>query len=317
MKRVFLAAFFFLVISAPTFGQTEPSSTRVISADPSAGFFYPYYLFVPKTAAPAGSQKVEKPILVSTNNTGTTNDDLSVHEANVKRRIAQMALAFGKLGVPILMPVFPRSSSEWTIYTHALDRDTLITDKKELKRLDLQLAAMIDDARKRLAEEKMPTDRRVLIYGFSAAGMFANRFAFLHPERVKAAAIGSPGGWPIIPKGEHKSRMLRFPIGTADLETVAGRKLNIDQLRKVRFLIFMGDKDENDSVVFKDGYEPEDTDLIFELFGKTPLERWATAKRSYADAELSAEFRLYANIGHTMTPAIIGDVAAFLESAMQ
>jgi hypothetical protein len=35
--------------------------------------------------------------------------------------------------------------------------------------------------------------------GFSASGAFTNRFTLLHPEMIKAASIGAPGGWPIVP----------------------------------------------------------------------------------------------------------------------
>ena len=111
---------------------------------------------------------------------------------------------------------------------------------------------------RRLKKKNLKFDKRVLINGFSASGMFANRFTFLHPTRVKAAAIGSPGGWAIAPAAEFKGKTLRYPIGTSDFKTVAGEKLDLKNLRKVPLFIFLGDKDENDSVVFGDGYEEED-----------------------------------------------------------
>ncbi|MGD9589227.1 MAG: hypothetical protein AB7Q37_00815 [Pyrinomonadaceae bacterium] len=312
MRILFTFVVIILGISA-AIGQPQTPDVRRIEADPSQGFSYPYYLYVPpKTASPAGRH-----LLVLPNNTGKINDDLAVHEENVKRRIAQVPFAFGKLNVAAIMPVFPRPETDWKIYTHALDRDSLTTDKKQYGRLDLQLIAMIDDARKRLAEEKIAADKRVLIYGFSASGMFANRFAFLHPDRVLAAAVGSPGGWPIAPASEFNGKKLRYPIGTGDLKEVAGKQLNIGELRKVRFLIFLGDKDDNDSVIFGDGYEPEDKDLVFELFGKSPIDRWETSKKLYADAKLTAEFKLYPGIGHTMTLPIISDVGQFFESVLK
>lgn len=302
-----------LALVTSVFSQSPSSDVRKIDADRSRGFSYPYYLYVPTTSdVPVGRH-----LLVLPNNTGKGNDDLTVHEANVKRRIAQVPLAFGKLNVPAIMPVFPRPMADWKIYTHALDRDSLTTEKAEYARFDLQLGAMIDDARQRLAKEKIDTDKRVLIYGFSAAGMFANRFAFLHPDRVLAAAVGSPGGWPIAPAAKFNGKNLRYPIGIADLEAVAGRKVEAKKLKDVRFLVFLGDRDDNDSVVFGDGYEPEDKDLIFELFGKSPVDRWEVSKKLYSDAKLNAEFKMYPGIGHTLTPGIINDVNSFFESAMK
>jgi len=222
-----------------------------------------------------------------------------------------MGMAFGKMNVPALMPVFPRPATDWKIYTQALDRDSMLTDKAEYRRFDLQLAAMIRHARAKLAKENIKIDERVLMYGFSASGMFVNRFAFLHPEMVKAAAIGSPGGWAIAPTEKFNDKALRYPIGTGDFKTVTGKKLDSKNLKKVAFFIFLGDKDDNDSVVFGDGYEEEDKNLIFELFGKTPLERWEISKKLYAESKLQAEFKLYPGIAHKITPEILGDIHAF------
>jgi pimeloyl-ACP methyl ester carboxylesterase len=269
-------------------------------------------LYVP----PKSDLAATRHLLVLPNNTGKGDDDLAIHEANVKRKIAQVPLAFGKLNVPAIMPVFPRPGTDWKIYTHALDRDALTTEKKEFSRFDLQLVAMIDDARRRLGDEKIVTDSRVLIYGFSAAGMFSNRFAFLHPERVLAAAVGSPGGWPLAPSTEFNGKKLRYPIGIHDLETVSGKKFEIERLRKVRLFIFLGDKDDNDSVIFGDSYEPEDKELVIAAFGKLPVDRWESSKKFYADARLDAEFKLYPGIDHTMTLPIIADVNQFFETAM-
>jgi hypothetical protein len=58
---------------------------------------------------------------------------------------------------------------------------------------------MIEDARAKFAREKLKFDERVYMIGWTASGMFVNHITFLHPKRVKAAAIGSPGGWAIAP----------------------------------------------------------------------------------------------------------------------
>jgi hypothetical protein len=73
----------------------------------------------------------------------------------------------------------------------------------------------------------------------------------------------------------------------------------------------LGDKDENDSLVFGDGYEEEDKNLVFELFGKTPVERWEISKKLYAENKLQAEFKLYPDTAHKVTPAMIFDVQDF------
>ena len=313
MKQIILICIITLLaaVFCPAQKTVNPSEIFKIEADSGKGFFYPYYLYVPSALRDTEKRKLTKTILVIPNNTGKIDDSLEVHETDVKRRITQNAMLASKLGVAILMPVFPRPKTDWKIYTHSLDRDSMLTDKMEYRRFDLQLVAMIDNARERLEKENLKTDKRVLMTGFSASGMFVNRFAFLHPTRVKAAAIGSPGGWAIAPVAEYKEKSLRYPVGAGDFKTVAGEKLDLKNLRKVAFFMFLGDEDDNDSVVFGDGYETEDKDLVFELFGKTPVERWEISKTLYRESKLNADFKLYPNVKHTVTNEMIGDIMTF------
>lgn len=311
-----LYAFFILAAYSPVLAQapaplTEKDYLRV-DADTSAGFAYPYYLYVPPELKDAVPGHQIYSILVLPNNTGKVDDDFAVHEADVKRRITMGGAIASLLKVAVLMPVFPRPKTDWRIYTQALDRDSMVTAKKEYRRLDRQMLAMIDNARARMRTDGLRVDKRVLINGFSAQGMFANRFTFLHPDRVKAAVIGSPGGWPIAPVAKFAGKDLRYPIGVADLKLVAGKKLDLKRLRRVPLFVFMGDKDENDSVPFDDSYDASDRQLINPLFGSKPVDRWETSKKLYADAGLNVEFKLYPGVAHTVTPAMRNDITAFL-----
>ena len=305
---------FILFAVASALGQTAGSSSPEIlkvEPKPSEGFAYPYYLYVPKAVREPEARKKNHTLLVIPNNSGKLSDDFSVHEEDVKRRIKNNAQIADKIGVAVLIPVFPRPQTGWQTYTHALDRDAMLTSKKELARLDLQLLAMIDDARATVASQKIRLDERVFVLGFSASGMFANRFTFLHPKRVKAAGVGSPGGWPIAPVASYKEKKLRYPIGIEDFHLVSGKKIDMKNLRKVPLFVFMGGEDDNDSVIFRDSYEKEDEELIFALFGKTPVERWQISKTLYKDGKLNAEFRLYPNQKHSVTKEMIEDILAF------
>lgn len=297
---------------AQTVGGSSSIESVRIEAQPGKGFAYPYYLYVPPELREAKAQKKTHTILVLPNNTGKIDDSLEVHEADVKKRMLIAKDVASVLKVAVIMAAFPRPATDWQIYTHALDRDALTTDKKEYARYDLQLVRMIDDARARLKKEGLKFDKRVLINGFSASGMFANRFTFLHPTRVKAAAIGSPGGWAIAPTGKYKEKTLRYPIGTNDFKIVAGEKFDLKNLRKVPIFIFLGDKDDNDSVIFGDSYEEADKNLIFEIFGKTPVERWEISKTIYQENKLNVTFKLYPNVNHTVTTEMRDDIRTFL-----
>ena len=320
MKNALIILSILMLANGVIFAQntvTDPADIIKIEAKTEKGFSYPYYLYVPPELHDAKLSKKTHTILVIPNNTGKLDDDLNIHEADVKKRITQNAAIGALLKTAILMPVFPRPAADWQIYTHALDRDAMLTDKKQYARFDLQLVAMIDDARRKLAKDNLKFDKKVFLTGFSASGMFSNRFTFLHPDRVKAAAIGSPGGWAIAPTAVYQEKTLRYPIGINDFRTVSGNNLNLKKLRKVPLFMFLGDKDENDSVIFGDSYENEDKDLIFALFGKTPVERWKISGSLYKDAKMNAEFKLYPDVKHTVTKEMRDDLVKFFSKYTQ
>lgn len=310
------ALFIALILTAVAVAQvpqlTEKDYVKV-EPDAKSGFTYPYYYYVPAELKTADARKTTQTILFLSNNTMKgPSDDFSDHEADVKKRMATAGGIASALKIAVLMPVFPRPAADWRTYTLALDRDSMMTGKKEYRRFDLQAIAMIDDLRKRMAAEGINFEKRVLINGFSAQGMFANRFTFLHPDRVKAAAIGSPGGWPLVPVEKYKDKVLRWPIGLADFKTVSGHKIDMKELRKVPLFIFIGDKDTNDSVPFDDSYDQEDRELMNPLLGKTPIERWPIAEALYKDAGMNAVFKTYPGVEHTVNTQMRDDVRTFL-----
>lgn len=282
-------------------------------AEPAKGFAWPYVLVTPK---PGGDAVGAHTLMVVPPNTGFVTEDVELVRAAVSCQVAdQLALA-DRLGTPILAPLFPRPSApppDENLYLHALSRTSLQTPDAKLARVDQQLIAMIDHARERLGRDTNP---RVLITGFSAAGMFANRFAVLHPQRVLAAAIGAPGGWPIAPVATAGGRALPYPVGIADVEALTGAAADVAELRRVRFVFVLGDADRNDAVPYRDAFSPADEKLIMGSFGRTPVARWDAARRLYESAGLQARFKLYRGAGHELTGDMRSDIEATFRAAL-
>jgi hypothetical protein len=301
LRRTLLA----LGLLAATLGalaawQLGPYWLRVdaVPADPAAGFHAGYFLYVSPAARRLAQSGRPVVILVQPNNSGTTSDDPAVHRKDAWwTGFGRHGLA-DELGTALLVPAFLRPAVDWRIYTHALDRDVLTTRRRDLARLDLQLLAMIDDARARLAADGLASDPAVLLQGYSASGMFANRFAVLHPARVKAVAAGSPGGWPIAPVATVGGEALPYPAGVADLDTLVGRPFDLAAWRAVPQLLVMGDRDDNDGLDFGDGWDEDAAAQVDRLFGATPLERWDDAARLYREAGADARFLLVPGVGH-------------------
>jgi pimeloyl-ACP methyl ester carboxylesterase len=162
----------------------------------------------------------------------------------------------------------------------------------------LQLIAMIDTARAELAKDNIQTDEKIFIQGFSASGMFANRFTILHPDRVKAATIGSPGGWPIAPIADFNGELLNYPAGVADLESLTGVPFDSAAYNSIPQLIYMGSTDDNDSLDETDGWDESDSQQVHQLFGADPLSRWDDAEAIYLAEGANVQFLLVDGAGH-------------------
>jgi len=288
-------------VKGPVIGRCALDARRMSehAAEPAKGFRWPYLLLAPK--APTATT-----LLVVPNNTGFLSEDLELLRASASCTLARQQAMADRLGVAVLVPLFPRTAS---VYLHALTRDALVTKTPAIARVDLQLIAMIDHARASLGKAVRP---RVLMSGFSASGSFTNRFAMLHPDRVLAAAVGSPGGWPTLPATD-----LTYPVGISDVGSLTGSKVDLAALRKVSFFVFLGDADDNDSVPYRDSFSAADEALIMRRFGKTPVARWDAVKRLYAAARLRATFKLYPGVGHEVTPGMASDVEAAFAAAMR
>jgi hypothetical protein len=281
---------------------------KVLPEDSTHDFDWPYYLWIP-----SGLDR-RTVLLVEPNNTGTTSDLEMIHDGSAVSLVGWRARFAAELGVPLLVPTFPRPSTHWQIYTHALDRDCLTTTVEGLERIDLQLIEMIDDARERLESLGHQAGQKVFMMGFSASGQFTSRFAILHPERVLAAAPGSPGGWPLAPVASWQGETLDYHVGIADVASLTGSPLDMAAVRAVPIYLYMGDADTNDSVPFTDGYEEYQSEQVNRLFGTTPVERWPHAEEIYASAGMNATFVLYPGVGHTITNQMLEDLKSFFSS---
>jgi hypothetical protein len=283
----------------------QPRPVR-IAANPAESFYSPYFLFIP--AQIAHDTKSRLRIVVKPNNSGFVSDDPEAFEQDALKTICRWLGRATTLGVAALVPAFPRPQG---IYTHSLSRVVMTINVSTLHRPDLQLIAMIDDAVAREAKAGLRFDRRVLMYGFSASGMFTNRFVFLHPDRVLAAAYGSPGGWALAPVTSWQGIFLPYPVGVGDINTLTGKSFHLKAVAKVPQFLFLGTADTNDAVVYKDSFDEQARKLIFDNFGATLMARWPYTEQLYGKYLPNATLKLYPGIKHELSPEMEADVMAF------
>ena len=134
-----------------------------------------------------------------------------------------------------LMPVFPRPETDWKIYTHALDRDSMLT----VKRISpFWFAACRNDWRcaERLKKEIWNRQAR-LDNGFSA-GNVRQPFCLSASEARQKPPPSVRRRLGNRTRRVYKEKTLRYPLGTNDFKTVSGKSFDQKICVKSRFFNF-------------------------------------------------------------------------------
>lgn len=320
MRHLF---FFFLILcSLWTYGQNSKTlvfkkdSLLVIPKNPAKGFHHDYLLFIPK-GTPIHKRTV---LLVEPNNTGIISDSIEVHKKSAIRSASVNGVGNNvatNLRIPFLVPVFPRPDSQPLVYTHALDRDVMVADTPELKRLDLQLLAMIADAKSILTSLQIEVEPKFFMTGFSASATFTNRFSFLHPETIKALAIGGFNGKLMLPEKQLNTEKLHYPIGIYDFKKLFQQPFDAATFKKIPQCIYMGALDDNDAVQFDDAYNDTERNLINTNLGKQVQNRYGKCRAIYQQHQVNAVFKTYENVGHWTTSTMNLEVTKFFLEQMK
>jgi len=281
----------------------------LIDPDPAAGFEYPFYLYAPQAVTSEDTDP--RPVMVEPANSGQVDDDMDVHLSAGDQLVSrgQARDIADELGSPLIVPVFPRPSSnpvDWTHYIHALDDTSMGIEGGSLERVDLQLLNMVERAYDVLDDEGYPvrTDG-ILLNGFSASGNFVDRFTVLHPDEVISVTAGGLNGMPLLPVDEFEGRELPYHVGTADVEALTGDSVNREALDETNQFLYMGGEDDNDTIGYGDAWTDDSVEqLALDVYGDDMItERFPTSQRAYEEAGVTAQFRIYPDAGHTPRPA--------------
>lgn len=296
----------------PKIDNTQDQLIKV-AANPEKGFNYPYYLWVPKYI----NNSEQRYLLIEPNNSGIVSDDLALHDALAKELAEKLNGHYiaESLRIPFLVPVFPRPQTDWQLYTHELNRATLLVQNGDMKRLDLQLVAMVRDAQNLLSYNGIAMKDKIFMNGFSASAKFVNRFAILHPNIVRAVATGGINGIPTFPTDSVDGNVVRYPVGIADIREITGLYLDLAQYKTISQYIYMGENDTNDDTWFADAYEQQDADLIHRIIGlKMMPDRWEKSQAIYNQLGIPAQFVTYRGIGHEVPGYVWDDLNSFFRA---
>jgi poly(3-hydroxybutyrate) depolymerase len=165
-------------------------------------------------------------------------------------------------------------------------------DPEQVRRDDTtfipQLKALLDTLPARTGLQTRP---RALLYGFSRGGQLAHRFALFYPASVAGVATFSCGTFTLpytaaMPQAQGLA--LNFPFAVGDLERYTGRPLDLDNLRKVSFLVGVGAADT------AGGDLPRQWDHL----GTNRLDRASAYHQALDGLGIPAQMAIFPNTGH-------------------
>lgn len=305
------------------------SKTIVVKANPEKGFHFPYLLKTSKKTVDANYMVVES------NNTGSGNS-IKGMTSKAKKSLSWVlgSSISKKLKYPMLMPVFPFGTSalmQNKYYFPQLDSDVLKIDKDKYRRIDLQLIAMIDDAREKLLKENNQNiNEKVIMVGFSSSSLFSARFTFLHPDRVSVAIGGGIGGLLPVPADKINGIEAIYPIGTYDFENITGTKFNLEEYKKTPQFYYQGTKDKSNP--FRRGAEDltdEEYKIVKKLFvdglpfGDKPVSlkvstvMWNNSQKYINQIVDNVRFESPKGLGHEITPKMIRKSTKFIKENLK
>ncbi len=212
----------------------------------------------------------------------------------------------------ILTPVIPRDFSEG-YYPQGINQYSLDPLTPNFYyRPDLKVNIIIENFKKELEEAGYSIQDKVFVSGFSAGGMWANRYSLLHPERVKAAAMGQAGGWLAMPITSYNGTDLNWPLGLNNYSLLTGESYNkYNIFKSVPMFIFIGDQDTTST--YYDSDYPDSNDIT--IWGNSDPVRLENQYNHLKNLGYNVSFKLYPNVGHNYNSEMRNDVIDFFEQS--
>lgn len=147
---------------------------------------------------------------------------------------------------PIMIPFLPDVEGGRPYYQQ-LSRECFVNSKQseytiDYPRVDLQVINSIEDAKQIIEQAtSKKVAKKVFLNGYSSSGVFAQRFALIHPEIVSRALIGGAAGSIPLPTEEFP-----YPIGIKDFKELFGREFNEEEYKKIKFAYYVGELEAKD-----------------------------------------------------------------------
>ena len=193
-----------------------------------------------------------------------------------------------------------------------------VIDKK-FYRPDLKVSAIIEDFTGELESYGIRIHDKVLMWGFSNMAMFAQRYCFLHPEKVKAVAIGQAGGALTMGMDTYSNNELDWPVGTNNFSILTSVDFNVNAYNSIPKFIFIGEEDTGpyQSTVYSpvfgwntEIFTVEQCQILYDIADTDPIrvQNQSVIMNNNGD---NITFKMYPGIGHEFSWQMRYDAGVF------
>lgn len=259
----------FVEAAADTGLVAQPERAHDVAAEP-----LPTYTFVPPPA-PSGQPAR---LMVVLHGMGGSGADMA----------AMLGPLAAQRGWALLAPTMP--------YRDYRDPELVRRDGELLPRL----RALIDALPARTG---LTFEPRVLFFGFSRGSQEAIRFSLMFPHYTLGVAGLSAGSYTLPSSTRADGQTLKYPFGTADVDTICGQKFDAAATQKVAYWIGVGAADTKAEDV------PRQWDA---LVGTNRVERARRYVEILQQFGAQASLEVFPNAGHEITAAMLEHAVRFL-----
>jgi len=199
---------------------------------------FPYILCVPKNMGDCSTLYLE------TNNEEEPRD-LEQSAENTVKNILQM-MNGSAIKSPILVPVLPTNGTGSRPYFQQLSAECIDDNLPDgQKRIDEQLVNAIEEAKTKVRDiTGKKLEDKIFMHGYSASGVFAQRFAMIHPELIGELCVGGAIGSIPMPMGDYNGIKLDYPVGTNNYKDLFGKDFDMDAYKKIKFRYYVAELED-------------------------------------------------------------------------
>lgn len=205
-----------------------PYKIMFLAIDSDNGINIPSILAIPL------SNEVNNQIVVEANNL-ESEDSKKILEQGIQTGY-RLACLTCDLPAPIIIPLIP--SHKNYPYLQQLSIECFDIPKGDKNyRIDEQVVRIINKSKAILKNEVgLTASDKIFLNGYSSSGVFAQRFALLHPDVVKTVCVGGASGSIPVP-----TKDLSYPLGIADYEQLTGKEFDFENYSKIKFRYYVGE----------------------------------------------------------------------------